>query len=292
MNKKRALVYLLLAILLIAGTFGPPLAGQRVRAAESSTVAGGNVLVFVASPPAIVCVGDSVPIVFAYLFSAPTHAIGISASAPGGNMSPSTWSIDRKSDSGILTAGYTARREGRRTITLTASGLSVSLSDSVTFDAVECEKELVVGASSRSTGGHGARVDTFLLAKGGLSINFDNGSVTGGGTYEYTHRVRLDGCTPVDPLITNSTFTVLRGGATSGGISFELDFVEYPHDEIRADCSFTDGGVSVSTVLLPAGTIDPDTSLALGMLNFPTGVTHIQHPYGTGWLSIRLLNRK
>jgi hypothetical protein len=304
MNKKRTLVYLSLAVLLVAGTFGPPLASPGVRAAPGTSGSPAPEVQFISAPPYETCLGDTIPVVIAYTNLGGPFSGPIVATASGGTFTPRDWLIFGTVPTQRLEGSFTANQKGtgRITLSLPNAGVRLGGTPATTFRIVDCNKTLVMAFSAQADQ-EGMAFRTEFFAKGGLVVDRTSGNVTGGGYYSFTHTVLIGAgatsastsgltCPPRTIDTQGSSFSIEHGSATVGGISFQVHFVPFDFNAVNMYCRRPPSPDLTRIEVVPAGRLDPNAGWPLGVLNFPTGVTHLYRYYGDVYMSIRLTNRK
>ena len=299
MNRKRAFVYLLLAILMIAGVFGPPLAGRGVRAAPSSIVVEGLTLTIVNAPPANMCVDDTVPVTIQYSFNGYRSArsagnIHVEPYGGSGLVRPRDFPINSsraRSGSGTITTRFTALLTGDAGMTITGTVNGVTATQNIGFNIVDCQKVFFISALAWSGEGDFA-METIFSGEGGMSIDPNSGNITGGGTYRYSLEVYARACREFTQATDESTFDI-RGTRVGEVLNFSLDFATIQTAAVNAECDWDGTGTYSDYPLIPSETFDPDSTLPFSQLTLYEGEEKIPFPFGEGGEGyIRVINRK
>jgi hypothetical protein len=294
MNKKRTFVMLLLAALLIAELFGPPAQGVSAKPATEVTISWNQ------PPPATVCVGDEIPISFAYNTYPPgTIAKGtLNGSTTGtGTLTPNNWKTNNYLSMGFRNGTYKAEKEGVDEITITGSGFNVDASTASTgqFEVLKCNYDITIGASDFVDQDQ-VKIDSQFSAKGVITID-DSGVVYGTGTDKYKISVTwippktLTCEKPVDSN-NNSTF-VIFGTATKTNIRIEFRFEVISTDPAYAKCKDAEDK-DIYVKLTTGDPVNPNQELGIKVLNFTPKANRIRYAfnYGKGWGIIWVIKRK
>jgi hypothetical protein len=295
MNKKQMFVKLLMALFLIAGLFGPP--AQVVSAKDTDTFV---YIRWIKPPPAVVCVGDEVPIAFVF-FTNPVDTVvkgTLNGSTLGkGTITPSTWKTNNYYSYGIRGSTYKPVREGNDQITITGSGFEVASLGASTdvFEVLKCNYDITIGASD-FVDGEQVKIDTQFSAKGKIKIS-DSGDIYGTGADKYKVSVTYippKTITCDKPLSSNNNSTFkISGTATPTTVQIEFIFEEMKINPVMVRCIDAERQI-IYTKLTEEASVNPGKELGLTTLTFSAKASefHYAFNYGKGWGMVWIVKRK
>ncbi|HTX92827.1 MAG TPA: hypothetical protein VMC09_16575 [Anaerolineales bacterium] len=295
MNRTRIFAHLFLAALVaLASALFLPFSGQKVSAAPPADVVANLVLSRVTSLPSKMCVGATANLVFSYtLTSLPYGKPGrdyenkaiVSSSAVTGEINPPSLSIYASTGSGTFNFIYEAKKAGTDVVTISASSGSLSGSKDYKVRVLDCNKKVTIAASIFKQAQYGT-ADAFLNATGGVQVA-DSGSVTGGGTFDYTFSMSY---APDDPSTIcdksaktsgKSTFTISGDSDDNGQISISFDFAPFNLPPVVVNCT-DKSGKTFQVTLVKGQNVTPNNDVNLGTLSFGAGVESQNFKFGEG----------
>jgi hypothetical protein len=311
MKKKRVVVMVLMAGLLIGGFFGPPARGQVAGAVPLSMTTEEIEINWITPPPSMMCLGDQVSIAFTYIYETFTWSRGkpgltpvanrpgasanLFASSNLGIVNPAKWRLAGAVGSGAIIANFRATQVGDNgEISLDSPDVSLAYS-SADFSVVECNGDLNISASDHVDDDN-AEIDSEFYAKGVISID-DNGVLTGEGDYQYILTVIYkppQGMTCDELVQSTSTSSFNVSGTTSPTTaSMDITFSPLEIQPVVVNCVDM-SGKHITMPLIPGGTVDPNPELDIGTLSFDIGEPQVKFsfPYGKGEGVIYLVKRK
>jgi len=298
--RAKNILLFILAAGIAAALFMSPIQGQKASAAPPAQSVIGIKMHAVTKPPVILCVDDTAPITFTYAIlsdyaehggTGNPEKVSITTTSKVGTLSPASWTLNASMSTGMITTIYKGKKEGVEELTfLVTIGSRASQSTTLTFNVEECDRTVVIMADD-----YESSISSMIYGKGGVQTD-ENGVVMGGGPYQYFLGVHFIepgnayGCKDFVYNSTNSTFTAF-GTAPGIGIELGLQFKPFDSADIVAHC-MDKKGISVNYTALKGLHIDPNPSLNLGTLIFPTGSGYISFKFGKGAGEVYLIKRK
>ncbi len=306
MHKKPKFLIFLLTAFLLAGFFGPPF--EDARTAPLKVTYTQVYVEFITTPPAIMCMGDTAPVILTYsvrkyfvnseLTPIPkgTAKGQLLIEATQGSLNYYGWDLSTGGGSGTLKASYTATSTGDQAkISLSGAGFTLT-GTTVTepFKVIKCKYTLGL-AAGQLVEQPDARIDNWFEAKGGIAVDPKSLEAIGGGTFTYTLSVTYFPhvysytCERYVTSTNNWTFTV-KGKQVGPTISFSFDWNTLDTKPVMAKCVDQEGKHFTATII-PSQSIDPEEALKLGTVVFEGGETVKEFPFGNTKGRIWLIKR-
>jgi hypothetical protein len=306
MQKKRIILYLLLAAILVAVAFAYHFKGRAAGVSEVGPMVITVDVNIVTKPPAWMCLNESTPITFTYVLKTyvergvpitpyPTALVFLNATADHGTLSKSSFLMDRKTWMGSGTTTFKATQEGLATIQFLTNGTVQLTGHYQTETTVEkCDHTLVIDADDMESADTG-EISSAIYGQGGINVD-ENGLVTGGGPFQYFLGVYFNPpqtafkCNSWVQVDTDSTFAAV-GKAPGDSIELEIKFTPFHSKDLVAHCA-DNAGRSYTFDLIKGRDVDPNQELNLGTLSWSNGEGLIHFKYGKGDGYVWLMKRK